>query len=101
MAEPYDAYNPLDMRSIAESVVRELLNQPCGPFPPLTRFRGAGIYALYYFGDFPPYRRIAERNTTECEVPIYVGRAEPQGARKGLNVLAGSSSYGGQVRKFL
>jgi len=89
---PYEPYNPLDMNSIAESVVRELLNQPCVEFPPPAKFRGAGVYALYYRGDFPAYRRIAERNANGCEMPIYVGRAEPEGARKGLNVVAGAAT---------
>ncbi|MBZ0253717.1 MAG: Eco29kI family restriction endonuclease [Candidatus Methylomirabilis sp.] len=53
-------------------------------------FRGAGVYAIYYSGAFPPYRRIAERNRDGAfEAPIYVGKAVSQGARKGvLNIDA-------------
>ncbi len=41
-------------------------------------FEGAGIYALYYNGDFPAYSPISGKET-----PIYVGKAIPKGARKG------------------
>lgn len=47
----------------------------------LSPFKGAGIYAIYYEGDFPPYAPISRK--TETEIPIYVGKAVPAGARKG------------------
>lgn len=85
-------FNPLDKRSLAESVVRALLKRDCCPLPPPTRFPGAGIYAIYYFGDFPSYSPIARRNRDgKCEWPIYVGKAVPQGARKGRFSLDASS----------
>lgn len=48
--------------------------------PPAQPFEGAGIYAIYYRGSFPAYARIAGGRV---EVPIYVGKAVPAGARKG------------------
>ncbi len=39
------------------------------------------MYALYYGGAFPAYRPIS---SPDWQVPIYVGKAEPKGARKGL-----------------
>jgi hypothetical protein len=55
-----------------------------GPLPPTKRFIGAGIYAIYYIGDFGSYGRVAERNRNDrFEQPIYVGKAVPPGARKG------------------
>lgn len=52
--------------------------------PPLERFNGAGIYAIYYTGDFQPYGQIASQNRDgKFNQPIYVGRAVPAGARKG------------------
>ena len=39
---------------------------------------GPGIYALYYTGDLNAYRPISGEN-----IPIYVGKAEPPGRRKG------------------
>jgi hypothetical protein len=78
------SYHPLDKIHLGESVVRALLAQPVVALPPPEPFTGAGIYALYYTGDFPPYRQIAEKNRQEVGVkPIYVGKAVPAGARRG------------------
>jgi hypothetical protein len=52
--------------------------------PPGDRFQGAGIYAIYYTGDFRAYRAIAEQNNNgRFRLPIYVGEAVPEGSRKG------------------
>jgi len=52
--------------------------------PPTSRLIGAGIYAIYYTGDFRAYRPVAEQNRDNNFVqPIYVGKAVPPGARKG------------------
>jgi hypothetical protein len=74
------AFNPLDRVELGRSVGRALLLSPCEELPP-ERFDGVGIYALYYQGDFDPYRPVA---LAGCEWPIYVGRAMPAGGRKGL-----------------
>jgi hypothetical protein len=77
-------YNPLDKRHLGESVAATLLKRTLGPLPPPEQFVGAGIYAIYYLGDFEPYRLIAERNRNSNPAqPIYVGKAVPPGARKG------------------
>jgi hypothetical protein len=47
-------------RRLLESVIRR-------------KFYGAGVYALYYKGDHPAYHLLRE-----SEVPIYVGKAEPE-----------------------
>ena len=73
-------YNPLDRAALGESVERSLLAAACGPLPPGPRFRGAGIYALYYHGSFEPYERLS---SPTCERPIYIGKAVPPGSRKG------------------
>lgn len=49
----------------------------------LQAFSGAGIYALYYTGDFHCYRPISEINRKTVIAPIYVGKAEASGKRKG------------------
>ena len=77
-------FNPLDKRNLGESVAGALLKRGVGPLPPANKFIGAGIYAIYYIGDFEPYRPVAERNrNNRFEQPIYVGKAVPPGARKG------------------
>jgi hypothetical protein len=73
-------YNPLDKLYLAESVVRALLDRTLDPLPPAEAFEGAGIYAIYYRGDFPAYARIARR---EVDTPVYVGKAVTAGARRG------------------
>ena len=81
MAEPF---NPLDLQHLAESIHGALLRQTAHPMPPSERFEGPGIYALYYTGNSPAYRKIAEANGEgRFEAPIYVGRAVRKGARKG------------------
>jgi hypothetical protein len=74
-------FNPLDRINLALSVERELLDRPCERLPLEDVFSGAGLYALYYHGRFSAYRPISSR---DCVVPIYVGKAVPEGSRKGL-----------------
>ncbi|MBV9850658.1 MAG: Eco29kI family restriction endonuclease [Armatimonadetes bacterium] len=102
---PATPYNPLDKDSIGDNIVRELMAQECVPLPaPKSRrvsvrdtaFAGAGIYAIYYFGHFPAYARIASENAGGCKAPIYIGKADPKGGRKGaleLDASAGFSLY--------
>ncbi len=49
---------------------------------------GAGIYAIYYSGKFGAYKRICTNKNKE--IPIYVGKAIPPGARKGNFGLDGN-----------
>ncbi|MCI0697923.1 Eco29kI family restriction endonuclease [candidate division KSB1 bacterium] len=78
-----EPYNPLDKRRLGESVATALLKRPVISLP-TAPFVGAGIYALYYTGSFPAYKKIAEKNKNgRWNVPIYVGKAVPPGARKG------------------
>ncbi len=81
------AFNPLDRVELGRSVGRALLLSPCEPLPP-GRFEGAGIYAIYYQGGFDAYAQLALPN---CAWPIYVGKAMPPGARKGLVGLDAST----------
>ena len=77
-------YNPLDRQNLGASVAEALLGRKARPLGGLEKFNGAGIYAIYYVGDFPQYEPIAERNReNRFEAPIYVGKAIPEGGRKG------------------
>lgn len=77
-------YNPLDKKHLGESVARALLGQPICALAPEEPFIGAGIYAIYYAGAFPAYKKIAAKNKDgRFTTPIYVGKAVPAGARKG------------------
>ncbi len=79
-----ETFNPLDKRNLGVSVADALLAKKPIPLPPAESFDGAGIYAIYYIGDFPAYKKIAERNRgSKFGAPIYVGKAIPPGGRKG------------------
>lgn len=75
-------YNPLDKKNLGVSAATALLSSNVHQLPP-EKFIGAGVYALYYKGDFMPYIRIANLNSDGFNIPIYVGKAVPAGARKG------------------
>lgn len=78
MAE-YSVYNPLDYANLAKNVADKLME--AGPYKlPLERFNGAGVYALFYTGEFAPYLPI---RSPDARQPIYVGKAVQEGARKG------------------
>src|SRR4051812_2838761 len=74
-------YNPLDKIHLAESIGAALEARPLEPLPP-ARFLGAGIYALYYGGDFKLYAPISR-----SERPIYVGSALSARSRRGIGGL--------------
>jgi hypothetical protein len=78
-------FNPLDKKNLGISVADALLARPRGPLPPVDRFIAAGVYAVYYQGTFAPYKLVAALNRADNgnDVPIYVGKAVPAGARKG------------------
>jgi hypothetical protein len=74
------AYDPLNYDNLARNVVGAMLDRPTEPLPLQTAYDGCGVYAIYYNGDFPAYAEISKSRNA---VPIYVGKAVPQGARKG------------------
>lgn len=77
-------FNPLDKANLGESIAEALLIQQICSLPPRDSFIGAGVYAIYYEGDFPLYKDISKCNKNELyKWPIYVGKAVPAGGRKG------------------
>lgn len=74
-----EPYNPLARSALAKSVQAELLLQELHRLDGVPEFLGSGIYALYFHGQHELYRPISG-----SERPIYVGKAVPSGARKGL-----------------
>lgn len=91
--EPPKPYNPLDKKNLGISVADAMLQQPISSLPP-EPFAGAGIYAIYYAGDFEYYEAIKKNNLDDrWAQPIYVGKAIPKGGRKGglgLEATAGN-----------
>jgi hypothetical protein len=89
-------YNPLDRNELGKSVERALLKRPpvelqgfMARLP--VKFTGAGLYALYYTGPLECYQDIVPRPELG-DVPIYVGRARPPGARQGALGLDSTTS---------
>jgi hypothetical protein len=77
-------YNPLDKMNLGKSVAQALLKQAVATLSDTAELRGAGVYAIYYTGSFPPYQPVAVQNwKNEFRQPIYVGKAIPKGGRKG------------------
>ena len=83
-----DAYDPLNYDNLARSVVAALLEKEPEPLPPIKLFGGAGVYAIYYTGDFKAYTLISK---PKYKTPIYVGKAIPAGGRKGQTGVTPSS----------
>lgn len=76
--QPFDPLNRLNLGRSLETALLARFQTPLSEVPP---FWGSGIYALYFRGpsSHSLYGRLAESPS-----PIYVGRAVPRGARKGL-----------------
>jgi ngoMIIIM protein len=80
-------FDPLEYKNLGESIVRAMNEQPVHSLDNLEKFEGAGIYALYYTGDFLAYSPISRANKkSPGSVPIYIGKAEAENARKGGSV---------------
>lgn len=79
-----EPYNPLAKINLGESVAEALLRSKVCPLADTAQLVGAGVYAIYYVGDFAPYEPLRFQNINgKFEQPIYVGKAVPRGGRKG------------------
>jgi hypothetical protein len=67
---------------LVKDAVRFFNGTPVHPLPPVETFLGTGVYALYYTGQNPIYRRYADLNRLAYNYPIYVGKAVPKGWRQ-------------------
>lgn len=87
MTDTVIPFNPLDKKNLGASVAEALLTNEIYPLSELSAFEGAGIYAIYYTGDFEAYKPISYLNDDgKFLLPIYVGKAVPAGARMGANL---------------
>jgi len=89
-------FDPLNKRNLGISVANAIFDQEIFSLNSLQSFTGAGIYALYYKGSFPLYKKITVKNKDEFQQPIYAGKAVPEGSRKGgfgLDVQIGENLY--------
>jgi hypothetical protein len=85
MNESESPFNPLDKTNLGLTVAKAMLEQQPSKLPIASPFSGAGIYAIYYLGDYAPYQPVAAKNVdNQFAWPIYVGKAIPSGGRKGI-----------------
>ena len=75
-------YNNTDFSELIMDAVSFFNGTPVHPLPPPAKFRGTGVYALYYIGRVGTYSRYGELNRTAYGHPIYVGKAVPDGWRQ-------------------
>lgn len=84
--EPFDrskhVYHNEAFAELVKDAVRFFNGTPVHCLPPPERFFGTGVYALYYTGSNPIYKRYAELNRLSYDFPIYVGKAVPTGWRQ-------------------
>lgn len=55
-------YNPLHKVNLGKSVAEALLDRGVQALGDVEQFDGAGIYAIYYLGDFESYAVMGKRN---------------------------------------
>jgi len=67
---------------LVKDAVRFFNGTPVHTLPPPEPFLGTGVYAIYYTGKTPTYKRYAELNRLSYSYPIYVGKAVPKGWRQ-------------------
>lgn len=69
---PLTIFDPTDPQTSGRVIALTLVAQARHSLAAIPEFYGAGVYALYYSGDFEAYRQLAR-----TEHPIYVGKADP------------------------
>jgi hypothetical protein len=69
---PESIFDPTDPNTAGRVVALTLVAQARHPLSAIPDFYGAGIYAIYYRGDFAPYSPLSG-----TDHPIYVGKADP------------------------
>ena len=80
-------YRNDEFSEILKDAVRFFHGTPVFPIPPPEPFIGSGVYAFYYIGKTGIYAKYGkEINRTAYNVPIYVGKAVPDGWRQSRNV---------------
>ncbi len=76
---------------LIKDAIRFFNGTPVQPLPPIERFEGTGIYAIYFIGHNGIYRPFHEINRLDFRHPIYVGKAVPHGWRQGRETQTASS----------
>ncbi|WMP15970.1 Eco29kI family restriction endonuclease [Thiothrix lacustris] len=75
-------YTSTAFAELVKDAVRFFNGTPVHTLPPPEAFGGTGVYAIYYTGQHPAYKKYAELNRLAYNFPIYVGKAVPKGWRQ-------------------
>lgn len=75
-------YTSTAFAELVKDAVRFFNGTPVHTLPPPEAFGGVGVYAIYYIGQYPAYKKYAELNRLAYNAPIYVGKAVPKGWRQ-------------------
>ena len=67
---------------LVKDAVRFFNGTPVQVLPPAASFFGTGVYAIYYTGNNPLYKKYAALNRLAYSHTIYVGKAVPKGWRQ-------------------
>lgn len=86
-------------KGLVENAIRFFTGTPVHALPPEERFVGSGVYALYYTGNLPLYRKVAAQNLENLAKPIYVGKAVPPGWRTGRSIVSDSPALVARIRQ--
>jgi hypothetical protein len=88
-----------DIFKVVGDAVDFLLKSPVHKLPLGIQCEGAGVYAIYYKGDFEHYKKLAALNKVTCQRPIYVGKAVPPGWRQTRQSETVASSLCNRLRE--
>jgi hypothetical protein len=67
---------------LVKDAIRFFNGTPVHTLLPPEPFLGTGVYAIYYTGKNPAYKKYAELNRLSYSYPIYAGKAVPKGWRQ-------------------
>lgn len=72
-----------EFEELVNDTIRFFNGTPVQPVPPIEKFEGTGVYALYFIGKGSLYNQFHEINRLEYRQPISVGKAVPRRWRQG------------------
>lgn len=100
IARPDSIFDPTDPATAGRVVALTLMAQQRHPLSSIPEFYGAGVYAIYYKGEYEHYKALSG-----TDHPIYVGKADPSGPSakdaiaQGVKLSARLSEHAKSIRK--
>lgn len=89
-----ELYDPLTYDNLMAGLIVNFERRPRLRIAAVADVSGPGIYALFYDGEYDAYRTISG-----TDAPIYVGKAVPPGARKGVAVDIAAPAMQRRIRQ--